>query len=454
MTMAATTVRQGLKPVGTALCVATLLTAFSLAAQTSPKRPDTKKTAAEQPAAVALSGAQQAIDRQDYATAVTLLENFLLEHPGEVEALFNLAYAYSLLGRTADAIDMYGQTLEVDPKLFAAHLNLGVLLIEAEKPTAAAAELKRALELEPDNYRAHFSTAVALERLGKKQEALAHYRRAAALDPTRTEPRRAVLELLLEKEDWEEAQTALQELLALEPRDPELLRLGSDLLLRQGKDEKALAAYEDYLAVQPEDAAIHLQVGRLYREQGKAEEALRHFRAAEKNSPSPGSADPTAELSVREQADTLAALERWSEAIPLYRRTLAREPGDAELHAALGYAYLKERRFESAIRELLATLKLDPKNVEAYNHLASALYLSGNRPGAIQILDRRAALAEETLGTLFLRAMSYDELKQCAPAITYYEKFLALNRSTQSDQYFQATARLRRLKKTCRQRRR
>ena len=70
------------------------------------------------------------------------------------------------------------------------------------------------------------------------------------------------------------------------------------------------------------------------------------------------------------------------------------------------------------------------------------------------LLDQRARLAEETPGTLFLRGVCYDKLAQCAPAVDYYEKFLAANRDTNSDAYFEASGRLRLLKNTCKQRRR
>ncbi|MBI4465830.1 MAG: hypothetical protein HY656_00180, partial [Acidobacteria bacterium] len=99
-------------------------------------------------------------------------------------------------------------------------------------------------------------------------------------------------------------------------------------------------------------------------------------------------------------------------------------------------------------------VRTDPTRVEAYNHLASALTLSGDLAGANRVLDQRAVYAPETPGTLFLRARNYDQLRQCGLAIDYYERFLALNRDSRSDQYFQATGRLRLLRNVCRERRR
>ena len=416
----------------------------ALAEQAKPTAP--KKAAQKAPAEVALAAAQAALDRKDYTVAATILENFLFEHPGHAEALFQLAYCYGLQGRTADAIDLYRQTLEAYPKLLPARINLGLLLLESNQPEAAAAEFTRALEINPDYARAHHNLGAALEQAGKKDEAVEHYRRAAALDPALVEPRRALLALLLEKGDLPGASAALDKLLRLQPEDASLLRLRADLLLRQEKRTEALAAYEDYLQKKPDAAETRLRVGRLYREEGKNDDALRHFQAA-------GSEG------VKERADTLLALERFDDAIPLYQEALAREPesgepADAGLHAGLGFALLKTRRYQEAAVHLAEAVRLNPRDPEPYNHLAAAFTLAGDLAAAIGVLDARARVAEETPATLFLRAWNYDKLSQCGPAIEYYEKFLAVNRDTASDQYFQATGRLRLLKNVCRERRR
>ncbi len=150
----------------------------------------------------------------------------------------------------------------------------------------------------------------------------------------------------------------------------------------------------------------------------------------------------------------LAELDRWAEALPLYEKAAAAEPANADLRGALGFAYLQAKQYPRAAEELQAALRLDSRQVETYNHLASALYLGGNFAGAIGVLEQRARLAEETPGTLFLRAVCYDKLAQCRPAMDYYERFLAVNRDTNSDAYFESTGRLRLLKNTCKQRRR
>jgi Flp pilus assembly protein TadD len=65
------------------------------------------------------------------AEAVTLLEPVVTREPGNLPARFNLAIAYSLLGRDGEAIDAFGKVLELSPKLVEAQLNLGQLLVKA-----------------------------------------------------------------------------------------------------------------------------------------------------------------------------------------------------------------------------------------------------------------------------------------------------------------------------------
>lgn len=415
-----------------------------------------KESAAPQVEA-ALAGAQEAMDREDYATAAMLLESFLFVYPGHVGALFNLAYCYSLQERTADAIDTYRQVLEVDPAMHSARQNLALLLLDAGKPAEAVAEFDLMLEAFPNNFHSHFYRGQALETLGHKDKALADYLRAAELDPEAPEPRRAALPLLLEKKDWSGAETTVQQLLKISPGDTELALTLAELLVNQDKQEDALAAYTQFLEVQaagepPSPSTLgemHMRAGWLARKLGRDDEALRHFRRARERG-----GENYAQAGLMDEADTLASLKRWKEAIPLYEIAVKNKTDDAGLRAALGLAYLENRQYEPAAREFLAALRIDPDEVENYNRAASALYLNGALAGAIEILERRSTRADETPGSLFLRAISHDKLNQCGAAIAYYEKFLSLNTDKNSDQSFQATGRLRALKGGCRETRR
>jgi len=65
----------------------------------------------------------------------------LQEQPHNATAVFNLAIALEDLGRVADAIDAYRQSLAIDSKLADAHYNLARLYERAGKRAAALRHL-------------------------------------------------------------------------------------------------------------------------------------------------------------------------------------------------------------------------------------------------------------------------------------------------------------------------
>ncbi len=412
-----------------------------------------EQSPAQQPAAEpVLAGAQEAIDRGDFDTAATILENFLFEHPGHRDALFELAYLRTLQERAGEALDLYRQVLEVAPDFHPARMNLALILLRQKQLEEALREFEHILKDDPRSYKAQLAYATTLDELGRDDEALEHYRRAAALNPEDPEPRRAALALALPRRDWAIARQLVAELQEITPADPELHLLEAELLANLGKDEEALTVYERYLNRGDTSAPstlgeIHMRAGWLARKVGKGEDALRHFRAAREIG-----GDYYKQASLQDEAETLAWLGRYREAVLVYEQATEANPGNLDLLAGLGFAYLQTRQYAKAVSPLAYVVEKEPSRIEVHNHLASALLAGGDYAAALQALDQRARWAPETPATLFLRAISYDKLGRCGPALAYYEKFLQQNPDSNSDPYFQATGRIRALRKTCRER--
>ena len=109
---------------------ALLVSPVSLDAQraAAPKAPPAKPAATKPPDVSALlKTASEAFDHKDLPAAVKALQAVLEAEPKMTAAWFNLAYAYTGLGQKEEAIKAYKKTLELQPDLFEAHLNLGIL---------------------------------------------------------------------------------------------------------------------------------------------------------------------------------------------------------------------------------------------------------------------------------------------------------------------------------------
>ena len=89
---------------------------------------------------------QKALDAQKYDAAVELFKKAVAEDPKDYGPRFNLALAYSLLGKDAESIPQYKAVLELKPGLYEAELNLGISLLRAKDAAGAVVQLKAAAE--------------------------------------------------------------------------------------------------------------------------------------------------------------------------------------------------------------------------------------------------------------------------------------------------------------------
>src|SRR3990172_12409745 len=151
---------------GTVLAVAAFC-GISLAAQTTEQL---------------LQQAQAALEKKEYAEAAKALESYLSQNPQDFRAEFNLAYAYSLTDRRADAIRHYQNVLAREKELVPAHLNLGIMLVEEGGAAEAVEHLRFVTARQPTDFRAEFYLAEALTATQRFPEAREAYERALKLD--------------------------------------------------------------------------------------------------------------------------------------------------------------------------------------------------------------------------------------------------------------------------------
>src|SRR5438105_9224521 len=77
-----------------------------------------------------LDQAQRDIDQQQFEAAIAPLQKVLAEQPDFAYGHFQLAYVYTALKKTKEAQAEYERTATLDPKMSAAYVNLGMLLLD------------------------------------------------------------------------------------------------------------------------------------------------------------------------------------------------------------------------------------------------------------------------------------------------------------------------------------
>lgn len=302
-----------------------------------------------------------------------------------------------------------------DPRVLYALANLRVAQARFSEADGLFSRLRALLPREP---RAAFAHAQALAELGRDEEASEAFRTAIVLKPDFLEAHYELGAVLQRLRRFEDAQTIYRRLLAMAPGHvPAKLALGAVLIeaMRPVEAEEPLRQALQEPAPPRLAAMIHTNLGLALRHQRKDEEALAHYASAAALDPAlPG-------LDVH-RAEAEQNLRRYPEALDTYRRALAREPANPELHRLyndllyrLGDArYLKSYDSAPRSRELLlgkASFLAQEKRAAECHEIYREL-LSRNE----QDLHARVGLAD-------CLAM----LKRPGDAVAAYERALALH---------------------------
>jgi len=254
---------------------------------------------------------------------------------------------------------------------------------------------------QPDDAEAHFRAGDQLEKAGNVAGAEAEYKKSVEL----------------------------------QPKNPSALGALAYLYSTQKRYPEAEAALRNFIAIDPQNAKAHVQLGSLLLESNRKEAAIKELSAASGLAGSDGTL-------FRNVAELYATHSLYQQAAQQYSTVLRLNPNDADAHYGFGVVLMQLRRFDLAQNELQRAVGLQPDLKEAYGDLAVAAAENKDFAGAIQALDARVHFLPESAATYFLRATSYDHLKQMPQAAENYRKFLATDGGKNPNQEWQAKHRL------------
>jgi Flp pilus assembly protein TadD len=382
--------------------------------------------------------AEAAMQKQDFAAAETLLTKAVAVNPADYRAWFDLGFVYNQTKRTPQSIDAYRKSVAAKPDVFESNLNLGVALGRQGDKAEAAKYLKAATQLKPTAH-ADEGLARAWLSLGLVEEApeqaLAAYAEAAKLNPRDPEPHLSAGLLLEQQEKFDEAAREYQAAAALDPKATEPIAGLANVYSKQKNLPEGEAQLRRLLEIDPNNSAARTQLGRVLAAQGKQEAAA----AALGSGASKPGGDPHGALDL---GTMYVKTGNYSAAEEQLRFAVDGLPQDAEAHYALGSLLMVEKKYPEAQEELLLAARLKPDLAGIYGNLAVVAAENKNYTLAIQALEARAKYLPEIPATYFLRATSYDNLKNTAKAVENYKQFLAADAGKMPDQEWQARHRL------------
>jgi Flp pilus assembly protein TadD len=392
-----------------------------------------------------IAQAEDAIQKNDFTGAETLLKKAIEKAPNNYQAWFDLGFVLNRLDRTDESIAAYRKSVDAKPDVFESNLNLGLMLVRASNPEAeqflrAATTLKptdhsQGEQAEEGQARAWLALAHLLENK-KPDDAFQAYRKASELTPKDPEPHLSAGLLHERRKEFSDAEGEYKQVMTLDPHSTEAAIGLTNIYMKSGRLGDAEPLLRRLATDRPNDASIHLQLGRVLAAQNKKDDAIAEFQTALKLAPT----NSDAQLEI---ADFYATAGKNDLAEGAYRALLTAQPKDPELHRGLGKALLLEKKFPEAQQEFLEAVRLKRDWPDVYVDLAFAASENKNYELTVRALNGRTALnAEMPAICFFLRASAYDHLRDYKQAAVDYHHFLEVANGKYPDQEWQATHRL------------
>src|SRR6185503_6150256 len=349
-------------------------------------KPKTKGSSSQRPELPShYERAEALLKETKFVEAIAEYKSSLEDHPENAAAYFGMALAQTQAGLAKEAVLSYEAALKINPQLWEAETNLGMLLMNQQRFEQALPHFQKASELNLKNFQAAFFAAKALESLGRWKEAAEAGLKALPLaedSAAKFEVHASLGVIYLKAGSVEEAE---KHLVAARRHggDPAIDLELARLYCQRGEIDKSAELLEPLAIKQPEDASIQELLGRVWLKKGFLDAAIASLERALKYQ-----TDAQIRQGItRDLAEAFQKLNQPDKAVALLQ-PVASQSNDASLHFHLGTLYLQQRRFDAAAQSFLRALQLKPDCIECYSNLGSVFMLQEKYPEAITAFSR------------------------------------------------------------------
>jgi len=351
------------------------------------------------------------------AALVSLRRSLALESRNPT-ALILAANAQRVLGRAREAVTLYQWALQLEPRRYEVHNDLGNAFLDLAQPAEAVRCYRGALELKPDDPQVLCNLGNALRQLGQLQEAFACTRRALALAPGLSMAHNNLGLLYAASGERAQALGCYREALRLNPGYVDALNNLGAALQAQGERREALALYGQAVELEPRRADSHCNLGYALLDSRRSAEALASFRNA--LAAQPGSVPAHLGLAAAQRVQG-----QFEQAEASARAALALAPHSPEVLALLGELRADRGQFGEAQELFERALAADPQFASAYGSIAAHRRMTREDAawlkGAEELLGRQLPLDQE-IHLRYALGKYFDDTGQYEEAFSNYQQ--------------------------------
>jgi tetratricopeptide (TPR) repeat protein len=352
------------------------------------------QTSADEQLAQHAQKAQEAEQRNDFATAVKEYEVISGAMPRNAEIQSNLGVALYFNHDLRHAITVLHKAEALNAKLLAPHLFSGLAYYHLSNPGAAAPELEEAVRISPSDTLAHTWLGYTYGALSQHEKALAQFQAAERLQPQNVDVWYALGQTYLEI-----GKEKTKELLKTAPDSARVWQLASEQFELKGDEEKAKAALAEARRVRP---VLSVCPGN-----GSVEDAL-YCEAHDAGTSAQAAFQrvlqeaPNSARAHQIMADSYFARQQLDNAISEYRLVLQADPTLPNIHSQIGRCLMVRGQFDAALHEYQEEEKLQPESAQVQTDLGRVLLAMDRNAEAAATLKKAVAKDRPPLEAYFL----------------------------------------------------
>lgn len=360
-------------------------------------------------------------------------------------------------GLVKDAIEVFKQTLKLDPGFVEAKVNIGRAYREMKEFDKARGVMDAIEEENPDYPKLALERGVILYKEERIPEAIELLKKHLEKEPYDDDARYYLGICYYKEKNYDSAIMELSRALELVPhyiKKPEVnLYLGL-VLTDKGRNEEAIIEYQKALSVQPDNAVAHNSMGVAFKNLGNIDKAIEEYKRAvaidksyykaynnlgvayyKKNffqeaekyfqkalEIEPGYAVAKKNLEAARKKDVV-----FKETIDKLREKLKDNDKDTGLHYDLANASRNTGQLQDAIVEYKKVIEIKPDFIDALNNLGAVYAETGDHDSAIQMFISAISRDSRNERAHFLLAESYFKKDWQDEADIEFHKALEIN---------------------------
>ena len=330
-------------------------------------------------------------------------------------------------GNLDDAERDFRQVLEMDSQAGAAYANLGVVYMRRKQWAKALGELKTAERLMPQVAGVRLNIGLAYYRQNEFLQAIPEFEAVVRAQADAQQARFLLGQCYFFADRWADAVATLEPLWEQESGNLQYLYMLSNAAYRAGRKDLDERAAAQLLKIGSDSPEYQLIVGEYYLNREAYDAAMQQFEAAARGNPrlpfvhfyrgrvhmgkqeyaqareeflKDAAIEPDVALNYEEIGNSYWLTEDDVNAEKNYRRALGKDPRRANSMLGLAKIYQRRQKYEAALAEADAALRVDPERTDAHYVRGQALQHLGRKVEAKKEMAAAAGTSDQRDSTV------------------------------------------------------